>query len=63
MSTASVRTGPCIWGGVNPCGAPGRLYLSGWFCDPHAPWALRARRQTAVRRLARGPASQEQEAA
>jgi hypothetical protein len=43
----------CIWGGANPCGKPGRPYLSGWFCDPHSPWALRLRQQGAVRRLVR----------
>lgn len=25
---------------VPGCGAPGRLYLGGWRCDPHAPWAV-----------------------
>lgn len=25
---------------VPGCGAPARLYLGGWRCDPHAPWAV-----------------------
>ncbi|MDG4791977.1 hypothetical protein O7626_39885 [Micromonospora sp. WMMD1102] len=44
---------PCIWGGADPCGEPGRLHLGGWYCGDHDPRALRGRQQGAVRRLVR----------
>jgi len=53
MSVVEPAGKPCIWGGADPCGEPGRPYLSGSYCDRHAPWALRLRQQGAVRRLVR----------
>jgi hypothetical protein len=62
VTTSEPSGKPCIWGGANPCGKPGRLYLGGWYCDDDAPWALRARQGEAVRRLAR-PVTPERRAA
>jgi len=35
MTVAEPTGKPCIWGGLTPCGEPGRLYLGGCATRTH----------------------------